>query len=100
MRRFGIEARKVIGRVEGRTEMRIQLPVGWKVRLPRTVKADSPFGSYASTYVQDGREFRLTRTVTGKTGLYAKDRIGELVAWMREMGSDDAKFVVIERGAK
>ena len=99
-RRFGIEARKVIGRVEGRTEMRIQLPVGWKVRLPRTVKADSPFGSYASTYVQDGREFRLTRTVTGKTGLYAKDRIGELVAWMREMGSDDAKFVVIERGAK
>ncbi len=99
-RRFAIDARKVIGRVVGRTELRLTLPDGWTVRLPRSVNADSPFGTYTSTYEQVGREFRLTRSLMGKTGIHPKERIGELVAWMRAVGSDDAKFVVIERGAK
>ncbi len=99
-RKFAIDARKVIGRVEGRTDLRIALPIGWRVRLPRSVTADSPFGSYVTTYEQVGREFRLTRTLTGKTGIYGQDKLPELVSWMRAVGSDDAKFVIIERGAK
>jgi transglutaminase-like putative cysteine protease len=97
---FAIDARKVIGRVTGNTALRITLPEGWKVRLPRTVTADSPFGTYSAVYEQVGREFRLTRSLTGKTGVYPKERMGDLIAWMRTVGSDDAKFVVIERGAK
>ncbi len=99
-RKFAIDARKVIGRVEGRTDLKLVLPDGWKVRLPRSVSADSPFGTYVTTYEQVGREFRLTRTLTGKTGIYAQEKLPELVAWMRAVGGDDAKFVVIERGAK
>ncbi|MBI3792630.1 MAG: transglutaminase domain-containing protein, partial [Gemmatimonadetes bacterium] len=99
-RKFPIDARKVIGRVEGRTELRLTLPDGWRVRLPKSVTADSPFGSYRTTYEQQGREFILTRTITGKTGIYPKERMGELIAWMKSVGADDARFVVIEKGGK
>ena len=99
-RKFGIDARKVVGRVQGRTEFRLELPDGWIVRLPRSVSADSPFGTYATTYEQVGREFRMVRSITGKTGLYPREKLGDLVAWMKQVGSDDAKFLVIERGGR
>lgn len=99
-RRFAIDAAKVVGRVEGRTEFRLMLPEGWRARLPKAVTADSPFGTYRTSYDQAGREFRMVRTIAGKTGIYPRERLGELVAWMRQVAQDDARFIVLEKGAR
>ena len=96
-RRFPIDASRVIGHSSGITDLRIALPPGWRVRLPASVTADSPFGSYKVTYRQDGLLFALHRELTGKTGEYPASRIGEVIAWLRAVSADDAKFVVIER---
>ena len=99
-RRFPIDASRVVGRSNGITDLRITLPEGWKVRLPASVTAESPFGTYKAVYQQEGRLFSLHREMVGKVGRYPASRIGEVIAWLRAVSADDAKFVVIERSAK
>jgi transglutaminase-like putative cysteine protease len=96
-RRFPIDASRVIGPISGGAEMRITLPAGWKVRLPKSVKAEGPFGSYTSEYTQVGKELRIVRTMSGAKGIYPPERIKDVVAWLRAVGSDDASFFVIDR---
>ena len=96
-RRFPIDAAKVLGQSTGYTELRFTLPAGWKARLPRSVSETSPFGSYVSEYAQNGRELRISRHMTGARGVLPPERIGELTAWLRAVGADDARFIVIEK---
>ena len=98
-RRFPIDASRIIGRSSGITDLRITLPAGWKVRLPASVTADSPYGAYTVTYKQEGRLFSLHRELVGRIGTYDKSKIGDVIAWLRAVSADDAKFVVIERPA-
>jgi hypothetical protein len=97
-RRFPIDARKVLGQASGYTELRLTLPEGWRARLPKGVSESGPFGSYASEYVQTGRELRISRRMVGARGVLPPERVGELVSWLRAVGSDDARFIVIEKG--
>ena len=98
-RRFPIDASRIIGRSSGITDLRITLPAGWKVRLPASVTADSPYGAYTVTYKQEGRLFSLHRELVGRIGTYDKSKIGDVIAWLRAVSADDAKFIVIERPA-
>ena len=96
-RRFPIDASKVLGQSTGFTELRLTLPQGWHARLPKGVNETSAFGSYVSEYAQSGRELRISRRMTGARGVLPPDRIADLVAWLRAVGSDDARFIVIEK---
>jgi hypothetical protein len=96
-RRFPIDARKVFGTSSSVVEARFTLPPGWRARLPKNVTATSAFGSYASEYAQDGRELRITRRISGARGVLPPERVGELVAFLRAVGADDARFIVIEK---
>jgi len=96
-RRFPIDAESVLGWETSVSELRLTLPEGWRAQLPKNVTATSPFGSYTSEYAQDGRELRLTRKMTGAKGTLPPEKIGELIAWMKQVGADDAKFIVIEK---
>ena len=96
-RQFPIEARAVVGPTSNSTDLRITLPAGWTARLPAPVHAAGPFGIYDAQYSQVGREFRLTRTMTGVTGVLPPNRVNDLVAWFRAVGADDAQFIVLER---
>ncbi len=69
----------------------------WKAQLPPGVKASSPFGNYEATYTQLGDELVITRKTVGATGIYAPDKIKDLVALFREVGKDDASFIVIKK---
>ena len=95
-RRFPIDVSQVIGPTVGTAELVVELPAGWTARLPSAVSATSAFGHYASEYHQVGNELRITRTFQGARGVLPPDRITELIAWYREIGKDNVRFIVLE----
>jgi len=98
-RRFPIDAEQVFGAFQIVNELEVTLPDGWRARLPPDVSATSVFGTYTATYVQAGRVLTVRRTMTGARGIEPPSRIGELIAWLRGVSSDDVKFVVLEHGS-
>lgn len=95
-RRFPIDAAQVVGPAVGVTELRVALPEGWVARLPRSVRAQSEFGSYTAEYAQTGNELRIVRRMEGRRGVLPPERIGELIAWYRAVGEDDVRFIVMD----
>ncbi len=96
-RRFPIDAEEVFGAFESLAEVAVTLPEGWRARLPRNVTAASPFGTYRAEYAQQGRVLTVRRWMTGARGILPPDRIGDLIAWLRELSRDDVRFIVLER---
>lgn len=97
-RRFPIDVGDVIGPIETIAELRITLPEGWRAHLPAGLSETSPFGSYTAEYAQVGRELRITRHMTGRKGIEPPDRVDALIAWLRAISRDDAKFIILEPG--
>jgi transglutaminase-like putative cysteine protease len=98
-RRFPIDASKIVGRLTGVSEFRVTLPEGWHARLPANVSATSVFGSYTATYSQEGRDLVIARRIVGGTGIFMPTRVNELIGWLRAIGRDDTKFIVLEKPA-
>jgi len=98
-RKFPIDASRVMGVGPRTTEFRITLPAGWKAKLPLGVTASSPFGSYRSEYIQDGRVMRISRVSTGAKAILPPEQMPALIAWFRQIGKDDAKFILLEKNA-
>ena len=78
------------------TDVRIKLPAGWTVTLPADIRADGPLGHYAMTYSQTGTELHIERTLTGADATIPASRQSEITDWMRKIGADDGKFLVIK----
>lgn len=98
-RRFPIDASKIVGRQTAITEMHVTLPEGWHARLPANITANSVFGSYTTTYTQEGQTLVMKRKLVGGTGIFMPTRVNELVAWLRAIGRDDVKFIVLDKPA-
>lgn len=98
-RRFDIDVADVIGPAELLWEARLTLPEGFRARLPESVDAQSIFGRYTAEYAQEGRELRVTRRMSGLRGTQPKERLPELMAFLRAMGRDDVQFIIIERAS-
>jgi hypothetical protein len=96
-RRFPIDVAKVTGVGLHSSEFRITLPPGWKAKLPPSVTASSSFGTYRSEYTQEGRVMRIARVSTGARGVLPPERLPDLIAWFRQLGKDDAKFILLEK---
>ncbi|MBD0320044.1 MAG: hypothetical protein ICV87_06915 [Gemmatimonadetes bacterium] len=79
------------------SELRLTLPEGYRARLPQSVNTSSVFGRYTAEFAQQGRELRVTKRISGARGTLPPERIGELVAWLKEMNKDDVRFVVLEK---
>jgi hypothetical protein len=97
-RRFPIDVGDVIGPIETLAELRITLPEGWRAHLPAGLSETSSFGSYTAEYAQVGRELRITRHMTGRKGIEPPNRVDALIAWLRAISRDDAKFIILEPG--
>ena len=54
------------------------------------------WGSYRSTYAQDGATLHVVRRIEGARGVYPPEAVGDLVAWLRAIGQDDVPYLVIE----
>jgi hypothetical protein len=94
-RRFPIDASMVMGPGSSESDLRLTLPEGWKAQLPKGVVATSPFGDYRSEYTQDGRTLHVSRRVTGATGVYPKEKIDELKAWLKKLADDNLEAIVL-----
>jgi hypothetical protein len=97
-RRYPINIGAVIGPVELVSELRMTLPPGWRAELPPNVTETSQFGSYSAEYVQDGRELRVTRSMSGNQGTAPPESVDELITWVRAVSKDDVKFIVLQPG--
>ncbi|HWK90255.1 MAG TPA: hypothetical protein VNP72_09675, partial [Longimicrobium sp.] len=98
-RRFDIDVSDVIGPMESVTEFRVTLPEGFRARLPDNVTAESVFGRYSAEFTQEGRELRVVRRVSGLRGRQPRERLPELLAFLKEMTRDDVRFIVLEPAA-
>jgi len=96
-RRFPIDVGSVVGPVEVDLEFRVTLPAGWRARLPQNVEAASAFGIYRARYSQEGREVRVSRILTGYSGIQPPERVDDLVAWLRGIARDDVPYLVLEQ---
>lgn len=95
-RRYPIDVASVVGPMVSHSELVLTLPEGWTAELPEGVTAESVFGSYASSYEQDGREVRIVRRLSGSTGTQPKEALPELIEWLRAVSRDDVSFLVLE----
>ena len=80
--------------------MLLTLPDGWRAALPKSVRAESKFGIYRADYSQQGNVLRLARHIEGVTGVQPPQAIADFVAWLRAVGADDAKMIVLTREAR
>ena len=95
-RKLPIDARKVWGPRTESEDLTLTLPVGWKAKLPASDTAMSVFGSYVSEYTQKGQVLYIARRVTGAEGVQPASKNDELLAWLKKMSADDAKYVILE----
>ena len=98
-RRFPIDPGQFWGAHSSVTEYAITLPSGWHAQLPKGVTAAGAFGTYESSYTEVGGVLRLTRRIVGATEVQPPEKIGDFIAWLRAVGADDAKFIVLTRGS-
>ena len=95
-RRFPIDVAAVAGPHEEAAELTLTLPEGWRAQLPPNVTAQSAFGNYRAEYGQAGRVLHVARTLIGRKGIEPPGRIGELIQWLKDMGRDDVRYIVLE----
>jgi len=95
-RKFPIDVGEIFGPQEHVSELRITLPEGWRARLPAGVSVSGPFGTYVSTYEQNGRELHIVRRTSGARGVLPPDRVQDLLEFLRAVARDDARLLVLE----
>jgi transglutaminase-like putative cysteine protease len=95
-RQLPIDASRILAPITNVTEWIVTLPPGWNVELPANVSATSFFGSYSSTWTQNGRELRQVRRLQGQRGIFGPERIAEVLVWLRTVGADDQDFLPVK----
>ena len=95
-RRYPIDMGQVLGPGAFDQVYLITLPEGWRAHLPDSVRVTGLWGVYASRYAQDGRVLRIERTGSGVRGIQTPDKVASLVAFLRAIARDDARFLVLQ----
>jgi len=95
-RKLPYDASKFVAQHTTRTQVRIKLPVGWTATLPPSEKIDGPVAKYEVKYAQVGDELRIERTLTGIDGVIPASRRMEIAGFLRKLGSDESKLIVLK----
>ncbi|MGA2384782.1 MAG: DUF3857 domain-containing protein [Gemmatimonadales bacterium] len=95
-RQYLIDARQIFGPEESVQEFRVTLPDGWRARLPADVAVSGPFGTYNSTYEQNGRELHIVRRMVGERGILPPNAVLDLLQFLHTVSRDDARLIILE----
>ena len=95
-RKLPYDAAKFVAQYTTHTQVRIKLPVGWIATLPKSEKIDGPVALYEVKFEQVGDELRIERQLTGIKGVIPASRRMEIVQFLRKVGSDEAKLIVLK----
>ncbi|MDQ6613021.1 MAG: transglutaminase domain-containing protein, partial [Gemmatimonadota bacterium] len=98
-RKFTVDVGNVIGPITTFREIQITMPLGWTAELPKNVVATSIAGRYEARYAQEGRVLHITQRLTGARGVYAPERIAEVIAWFKAVAADDVEFIQLKPAA-
>jgi len=99
LRAFPINSAAVFGVREHFTELRYRLPQGWSADLPESVRAESPFGLYETTYTFEDGELLIRRIVRGNDALLSPDQVAELIDWLQLQFDDRIDHVILRPSA-
>lgn len=95
-RRMPIDAEKVVGNSGWLNAISLKLPAGWKARLPQAVTAESPFGTFKTTYEQKGDVLTVSQLLVGAQGVLGPEKAKELAQWLRTVQGDRTTRIVID----
>ena len=95
-RRYPISVESVVGPTTRIQRYEITIPEGWMAELPVSLRAESRYGVYESSYVQEGRVVRLERILSGREGTAPKEALGELIEWLDALADDDVGFLILK----
>ncbi|MEO8192593.1 MAG: DUF3857 domain-containing transglutaminase family protein [Gemmatimonadales bacterium] len=95
-RKLPYETGRIVAPYTTRSDIRVKLPAGWKAALPKDELLDVPLARYEMKYSQIGDELRIERTFIGLRNTLPASRRNEIVEWLRRIGSDDARQIVIK----
>jgi hypothetical protein len=96
-RTMPIDLGRVLRKALETSEIKLTLPSGWTASLPKNKSMSGPFGRYEEVYAQNGRELTISRTIDGAKGVLPADKMGDLIAWLKFIGNDDAKLIVLQK---
>jgi transglutaminase-like putative cysteine protease len=99
-RKFPIDAGSVFGPTSVEWDLEMTVPDGWRAKLPQGVSAQSRFGTYRSTYRQEGDTVKVSRHIAGARGMQPPETARELIAWLRAVAADDSQYLVFETPAR
>lgn len=95
-RKLPYETGPIVAPYTTRVDVRVKLPPGWKAVLPKDDLLDVPLARYEMKYSQAGDELRIERTFIGLRSTVPASRQKEMVEWLRKIGSDDARQIVLK----
>ena len=95
-RKLPYDVARIVPQYTTRHVIRIKLPVGWTATLPKSERLDGPVAQYEVKYAQVGDELRIERTLTGITGIISASRRMEIVEFLKKVGSDEARMIVLK----
>ncbi|MCX5762051.1 MAG: hypothetical protein NTW72_11225 [Gemmatimonadetes bacterium] len=102
-RKTAINAEEVLfGPPSGSREitMQVTLPEGWRARVPAEVNASGVFGTYSTSYRQDGRVLSVVRREVSGSGVYPPSRFDDVMAFYKAISRDEEnRTIVIDKGA-
>ena len=95
-RKLPYETSRLVSAYTTHIEVTIDMPPGWTATLPKNEKLDGPVARYEVTYSQKGTQLRIQRTLAGSRGTLPASRQKEIVEWLRKVGDDQSKLIVIK----
>ncbi|MDQ6717621.1 MAG: DUF3857 and transglutaminase domain-containing protein [Gemmatimonadota bacterium] len=75
----------------------IALPDGWHALLPKNSSYSGLLGDFSISFAQVGSELRITRTISGARGTVGAERIGDVIAALRQLTTDNARTIPIQK---
>jgi len=79
--------------------MQVTLPEGWRARVPADVIVSGVFGTYSTSYRQDGRVLSVVRREVSGSGVYPASRFADVIAFYTAIGRDEEnRTIVIDKG--
>lgn len=80
--------------------MQVTLPEGWRARVPAEVIVSGAFGTYSTSYRQDGRVLSVVRREVSGSGVYPPSRFDDVIAFYKTISRDEEnRTIVIDKGA-
>ncbi len=95
-RKLPYQSDRIVPPYTTRVDIRVKLPAGWTAVLPKNELLDVPVARYETKYSQVGDELRIQRNFSGRKNVIPAAQRAELITWLRQIASEDAKHIVLK----